>query len=57
MKIKANLKKAALVFVLFLLPVQAVANPLLFNEVGIVTPKISKPAPDFKLKNIQGNIT
>lgn len=57
MKIPASLKKAALVLVLFLLPAQAAADPLLFNQMGIVTPKISKPAPDFKLRNIRGGVT
>jgi peroxiredoxin len=47
----------ALAFCLFLLPVQGAANPLLFEKMGIVAPKTSKPAPDFELKNIRGGTT
>ena len=38
----------------FLIPSQVLANPLLLEKAGIVAPKTPKPAPDFKLKNIQG---
>lgn len=55
MKIQIHL--LALVFCLSILPVQVAANPLLFEEMGIVPPKISKPAPDFKLKNIRGGVS
>lgn len=57
MKTQTCLKISALVFFLLLLPIQATANPLLFEEMGIVAPKTSKVAPGFKLNNIRGGVT
>ena len=57
MKTQMYLKVSALVLFLLLLPIGVTANPLLLEEMGIVTPKTSKMAPEFKLNNIQGGIT
>ncbi len=57
MKTQICLKVSALVLFLLLLPFQVTANPLLFEEMGIIAPKTSKPAPGFKLKNIRGGTT
>ncbi len=57
MKTHSGLKIPALILFLLLIPGQVIANPLLFEKMGIIAPKISKPAPDFKLKNIRGGDT
>jgi peroxiredoxin len=57
MKNQICLKVLALVLFLLLLPAQVTANPLLFEEMGIVAPKTSKIAPGFKLNNIRGGTT
>ena len=57
MKTQICLKVSALVLFLLLLPFQVTANPLLFEEMGIVAPKTSKLAPGFKLRNIRGGAT
>jgi peroxiredoxin len=57
MKTQMYLKVSALVLFLLLLPIGVTANPLLLEEMGIVTPKTSKMAPEFKLNNIRGGIT
>ena len=57
MKTQTCLKVSALVLFLLLLPVQVMANPLLFEKMGIVAPKTSKIAPGFKLDNIRGGTT
>jgi peroxiredoxin len=57
MKTHACLKVSALVLFLLLFPIQVTANPFLFEEMGIVAPKTSKPAPEFKLDNIRGGVT
>ncbi|MBC8284560.1 MAG: TlpA family protein disulfide reductase [Nitrospinae bacterium] len=57
MKIQKRLKVLALVLLLLMLPIQGMANPLLFERMGIVAPKESKPAPEFSLKNIRGGTT
>ncbi len=57
MKTQTCLKISVLVLFLLLLPIQATANPLLFEEMGIVAPKTSKIAPGFKLDNIRGGAT
>ena len=56
MKNYLDLKTPALILCLFLIPSQVLANPSLLEKAGIVAPKTPKPAPDFKLKNIQGKI-
>jgi len=56
MKNYLDLKTLALILCFFLIPSQVLANPLLFEKAGIVAPKKSKPAPDFKLRDIRGNI-
>jgi len=57
MKIQMGFKISALALLLLLLPVQVMANPLLLEKMGIVAPKTSKSAPDFKLSNIRGGTT
>lgn len=57
MKTQTCLKVSALVFFLLVLPVKVTANPSFFEEMGIVTPKTSKFAPDFKLRNVRGGTT
>jgi len=57
MKNYLNLKTPALILCLFLIPSQVLANPSLLEKAGIVAPKTSKAAPDFKLRSIQGKIT
>jgi len=57
MKTQTCLKVLAFVLFLLLLPIQVTANPLLFEEMGIVAPKTSKFAPEFKLDNIRGGTT
>lgn len=57
MKTHTCFKLSALVLFLLLVPIQVTANPLLFEEMGIVAPKTSKFAPGFKLKNIRGGTT
>lgn len=57
MKSQINLKISILALILILLPVQVMANPLLLEKMGIVAPKTSKAAPDFKLNNIRGGVT
>jgi peroxiredoxin len=57
MKTQTCLKILALVLFLLLLPIQVTANSLLFEEMGIVAPKASKMAPEFKLNNIRGGTT
>ena len=56
MKNHIDLKTLALILCILLTPSQILANPLLFEKAGIIAPKISKIAPGFKLRNIQGNI-
>ena len=56
MKNYLDLKTPALILCLFLIPSQVLANPSLLEKAGIVAPKTPKPAPDFKLKNIQGEM-
>ena len=57
MKTHTCLKVSFFVFFLMLLPFQVTANPLLFEKMGIVAPKSSKMAPEFKLNNIRGGTT
>ena len=57
MKTQTCLKVLALALFLLLLPIQVTANPLLFEEMGIIAPKISKLAPAFKLNNIRGGVS
>lgn len=57
MKSQINFKISILALILILLPVQVMANPLLLEKMGIVAPKTSKVAPDFKLNNIRGGVT
>jgi peroxiredoxin len=42
------------VLILILMPVLSYAEHSSFGKMGIVSPKISKPAPDFEVKNIKG---
>ena len=57
MKTHTCLKVSFFVFFLMLLPFEVTANPLLFEKMGIVAPKSSKMAPEFKLNNIRGGTT
>ncbi|MEK9629145.1 MAG: TlpA disulfide reductase family protein [Nitrospinota bacterium] len=57
MKKQVGLKISILILFLCLFPSQVLANPLLLEKMGIVSPKNSRPAPDFKLKNIRGGET
>ncbi len=43
------------ILILLLMPAVAYAEHASFDKMGIVPPKISKPAPDFALKNVQGD--
>ena len=57
METQICLKISAFVLFLLLLPIQVMGNPLLFEKMGIVAPKSSKMAPEFKLNNIRGGVT